>query len=303
MNHINTLSRQVIKQALILDLFILLVYGASLAITGHRPIFPEVAVIIAVLVGHWLHLYAMKHFCIEPAAVLADRFEKALDQWDNAEPSFDSDLGFEEALNDPWSYQRKLMEVSDQPLPSVPTLNKGGMLYGALILEETGETMAGLAVAMQKFFDELPVRSPRLSGSQNFWDVMEAFKALGGYLQSEAKSIRSDLQGIEMEDYPLSAEVAVELLDGTTDIAVVNCGFALACGLPGSAAYAEVGLSNLSKINPTTGVIDKTADGKWIKGSSFFKPDLVKILHQYAPLSAEAHDAFFAESTTPPAPQ
>jgi hypothetical protein len=68
------------------------------------------------------------------------------------------------------------------------------------------------------------------------------------------------------------------IFDGTTDVAVVNCGFALACGLPGSDGYREVALSNISKRNPDTGMIDKTADGKWIKGAEYRAPDLLGVL-------------------------
>lgn len=98
-----------------------------------------------------------------------------------------------------------------------------------------------------------------------------------GLLHSSQR-IRQSLKLNPQVYIPLTGDQAVELLDGTTDIAVTNCGFCVATGLPGGAAYREVARSNLSKVNPETGVIDKTPDGKWIKGSGFTPPDLAKVL-------------------------
>lgn len=68
------------------------------------------------------------------------------------------------------------------------------------------------------------------------------------------------------------------MADGTTDLMVTNAGFALALGLPGAALYEEVASSNLTKKNPQTGVIDKTPDGKWIKGAKYREPNIDKVL-------------------------
>ncbi len=291
MHHLHKLARTIIMQALWLDGFVLLVYGACLAVTGYRPQLPDIAVIIAVITGHWLHLYAMRRFCVEPAGILADRFERAIDHFDN-QLEYDSELEAHGARLDPWSYQRKLMEASGQELPSAPTLSKGSMLYGALILEESGETMKGLAKAL--------MNQIKATGKSQLVDLSLTFDSVGDELLDFATKIRTDLANMEIESSALTEADAVELLDGTTDIAVVNCGFALACGLPGGDAYAEVGLSNLSKVNPETGVIDKTPDGKWIKGASFFRPDLAKILRQHAPITAELGDEFFVDSDLAP---
>ena len=96
-------------------------------------------------------------------------------------------------------------------------------------------------------------------------------------LQTTSTLLRAKLVDLDI-NIPLTEQEAVELLDGTTDIAVVNCGLALACGLPGAGAYDEVVGSNLSKINPATGMIDKHPDGKWIKGIRYYKPDLRQVM-------------------------
>lgn len=178
------------------------------------------------------------------------------------------------AIVDPWELQRSLMAASGQELPATPVLNKGGLLYAALLMEETGETLT----ALHKILYGL--RSFETTHERSAIMVMQImFRSLGDDLEQQSRRLR-DLIGAVTFNHPLSTDEAVELLDGTTDVAVVNCGLALACGLPGSDAYSEVVCSNLSKANPATGVIDKTADGKWIKGRAYFKPNLTKVLHR-----------------------
>lgn len=180
------------------------------------------------------------------------------------------------AVIDPWELQRSLMMASGQELPATPVLNKGGLLYAALLMEETGETLT----ALHKILHGL--QSYESTHEQSAIMVMQImFHNLGDDLEQQSRRLR-DLIGAVAFNHPLSTDEAVELLDGTTDVAVVNCGLALACGLPGSDAYSEVVCSNLSKANPATGIIDKMADGKWIKGRAYFKPNLTKVLHRAA---------------------
>lgn len=175
---------------------------------------------------------------------------------------------------DPWEYQRRLMLASDQAMPKSPRLTSGSLLYGALIMEETGEFYRSLRSAILSMPGVL-TNSPTLLGlSRNFGEM-------AGRSHDMALWIRKELVGLTV-DYPLDEAHAVALLDDHEDITVVNCGFSLAAGLPGQAGYDEVGLSNLSKINPATGKIDKTPDGKWIKGPKFFKPDLARVLAEHA---------------------
>lgn len=285
MNYITRLSRSIIWQALMIDAFLLSLYGLSLGLTGHQPSAsaPEVLLILAILPIHWIHLYSMKRFCVEPAGVIADRFEKIMDGYFEA-----SDTEPEKA--DPWEYQRKLMEISGQALPQKPVLSKGGALYGALIMEEVGETFEALSEVLCEAVE---------AGDSSLKPLALQFAVTSQYLKENALEIRGSLVLLADFELGLTEKWAVELLDGTTDVSVVNCGFALACGLPGASSYAEVVLSNISKMNPQTGVIDKTPDGKWIKGSQFFKPNLVKILYQHAEANGALIDQFFADSEEP----
>jgi hypothetical protein len=181
---------------------------------------------------------------------------------------------------DPWETQRELMAVSGQPRPSAPMLSKNSLMYLALILEELSETIRdGVMPALLRVTE---------SGPQS--DIARELLQMRGALQDIADGMTITSVGMrqqlaELGDFaiPLTLEEAKGALDGTTDLAVVNCGFALASGLPGAKAYAEVARSNMSKRNPETGRIDKTPDGKWIPGREFSPPDLAPILDAVMP--------------------
>lgn len=183
---------------------------------------------------------------------------------------------------DVWEYQRWLMEVSGQRVPSTPTMHNGVVLYSALTMEEVGETLAAISKALA-----LPYRTPRQA-----WNAMHSgpnavrmelgvhLQEASAFLLRNAQTIRDLLPRTEI-DFPLPRAFAKELLDGTTRIAAVNAGLCLSAGMPGPEAYEDVAGSNLSKRNPTTGVIDKTPDGKWIKGANFYKPNLDAVLDKW----------------------
>lgn len=185
------------------------------------------------------------------------------------------------AAADPWEVQRAVMEASGQDLPDGPALTNGTLLYGALVMEEVGETLEALEKVMAiVLLGEQ--RSPQDPEMVELWGVREAFAQYADGLQSDAARVRERLGKVGPIYMPMSGDEAVELLDGLTDVVVVTCGMANASGLPGAAAYEEVGESNLSKRNPDTGVIDKTPDGKWIKGRDYRAPDLAAVLRRRA---------------------
>ncbi len=176
---------------------------------------------------------------------------------------------------EPWSSQMRLMLISGQPVPPLPKVTKGTALYGALILEETGETMCATALALA----QSACSDVRINGIAR---VAPVFEQLGQALQIEAGHLREQIAQVPDSEwdqvFPINASVAGELLDGYTDLHVVTAGASLSTGLPGAEAYAEVAASNLSKANPKTGRIDKDPSGKWIKGSAYQPPDLGRIL-------------------------
>lgn len=174
----------------------------------------------------------------------------------------------------PWDSQRELMRASYQDVPPTPVVTTNSLMYAALIMEEGGETFTALAEALRRHLatiDANPNYERAVSG------VQQQLASQGRILQMVSVIIRKSLEELDI-NFPMAPEDAIELLDGATDLAVVNCGFALASGLPGQEGYAEVVGSNLSKIDPHARIILKTPDGKWIKGPNYYKPDLAKVL-------------------------
>lgn len=169
---------------------------------------------------------------------------------------------------DVWDYQRRLMRVSEQRLPLVPVITRDTLMYYALILEEAAELGNALASSLQGPGGTLG----------EFRDQLYSFAAT---MDIQSTSLRRLLKPMSVNfEISIPADLAREILDGTTDLAVVNAGFCLAAGMPGSEAYLEVVTSNLSKVNANTGLIDKDSTGKWIKGIDYKQPDLTRVLDE-----------------------
>lgn len=175
---------------------------------------------------------------------------------------------------DPWALQADLMRASGQDMPPLPELNRGSLMYAALILEECGETLDGIVAALRDL--------PAAHEHSQVQDVRRILSDVSHTMQHRALAVRALLEDCPEFRLALGPAHALEIFDGHEDLTVVNCGFGLSCGLPCVPGYAEVGASNLSKVNPDTGVIDKTPDGKWIKGRNYRKPDLARVLREYS---------------------
>lgn len=186
---------------------------------------------------------------------------------------------------DPWQIQRNLMEASDQSLPAYASITRDSLMYEALIMEELGETMRATVEAMDRRFSNGNEDQGRawLHRPRGMREAMEVLRPMAfEHLPAASARLREACERMPKAFVMLlDREEATAMLDGTTDIAVVNCGFAEACGLPGAAGYEEVAGSNLSKRNPATGKIDKDPSGKWIKGPEYRAPDLVRTLEDH----------------------
>lgn len=228
-------------------IFLLVFFVVSLCVPPSQMGVASAALIITILVSHWLHAFA------------------GIEAKDVMNPTWWPDP------IDPWEYQRRLMAASDQCMPDTPRITNTSLLYAALIMEETGETLRALQGAMSDARD--------LTGDEG--SIAHTLRGTADMLALRSLAIRSRIECIVFDEPILRKEHVVELFDGTTDIAVVNCGFALASGLPGAAGYEDVAGSNLSKVNPDTGKIDKDRGGKWVKGRNFKKPDLLRVLTEH----------------------
>lgn len=76
-------------------------------------------------------------------------------------------------------------------------------------------------------------------------------------------------------------EDEVEEFDAVLDLIVVLIGYGLSRGWPMLDGWAEVMRSNMAKIDPKTGLVNKRADGKILKPEGWTPPDLAEVLEQY----------------------
>ncbi len=178
-------------------------------------------------------------------------------------------------LVDPWRLQYRLMQMSGQATPALPIVNNTTLLYAALMLEEMAETFQGLRKVLGRTREFGSHATQHLKEREFFMMLVD----MAGDMRAVSTQMRQHLKTMPGYAIKVSRSEAKEILDGTTDNAVVNAGFCIATGLPGAPAYSAVLTSNLSKANPDTGVIDKTPDGKWIKGIDYKEPDLDAVLN------------------------
>lgn len=170
---------------------------------------------------------------------------------------------------DIWKMQRSLMKASGQYLPLTPMVTKDSVLYLALTIEEVAETTDALRRALAKTIGN-SVPSQR--------ELVHRLHTCEADLNQMSLSLRQYISERDDFAFPMDRHHAKYVLDGVTDMAVTVAGLCLAAGLPGSDGYLEVQTSNESKKNPDTGLIDKTPDGKWIKGVNYRPPNLDSVL-------------------------
>lgn len=77
-------------------------------------------------------------------------------------------------------------------------------------------------------------------------------------------------------------EAVAEIIDGAIDSIVVLAGFLWSMGIDPAEAWREVMRSNMSKVDPETGKIEKREDGKILKPSTYSPPDLTPIVDRLA---------------------
>lgn len=185
---------------------------------------------------------------------------------------------------DPWKIQKKIMRMSGQPTPDVAQVNKYTVTYLALAFEELAETIEPVCEALARgcgisrvLGDQRPVWQ---SQSPHAVAVHQLLRTIGQDLALGSKSLRAANERVHESFYvPMTRVEAKDFADGVTDTAVTVCGLAIASGIPGGPCYEEVGLSNISKADPATGLILKDASGKWIKGPNYVPPNIEQVLN------------------------
>jgi predicted HAD superfamily Cof-like phosphohydrolase len=120
-----------------------------------------------------------------------------------------------------------------------------------------------------------------------FTDVSVFLNAVGQVTPSTPQKEVSELAELykklikeEVEEF-WEAEAAsddVEQLDACFDMMWVIIGYMKARGWDCDAAWDEGALSNLSKIDPTTGLVRRREDGKILKPEGWKPPDFTKFV-------------------------
>lgn len=87
------------------------------------------------------------------------------------------------------------------------------------------------------------------------------------------------LEGATPEMEMLQTDI-VEAADALGDLNVVVNGSALVWGIPIANIDAEVDASNMSKLMPD-GTVKRREDGKILKGTNYFKPDIAGVLQTH----------------------
>jgi len=186
---------------------------------------------------------------------------------------------------DIWRIQRRLMDISGQKMPDLPRLSRDSFLYAALLLEELGElhtTLRTVVLRQRRPDGTVATTATTVEYKEADWPL----RAMVDYmatnivdLQQMSKSLKAAVSQLTPEFWlALTRSEAAAVLDDITDVTVVAAGFAMASGMPASEAYSEVLESNLSKADPTTGMIEKEPSGKWIKGRGYHAPNLAAVL-------------------------
>lgn len=94
------------------------------------------------------------------------------------------------------------------------------------------------------------------------------------YIPKGERALRRKLLHEEHMEY-ITAESdddIVEIADALADMTVIIFGTANAYGIDLPAVLGEVQRSNMSKVNPETGAVERRADGKILKGDNYFPP-------------------------------
>jgi predicted HAD superfamily Cof-like phosphohydrolase len=73
----------------------------------------------------------------------------------------------------------------------------------------------------------------------------------------------------------------VEEFDAVLDLLVVLIGYGLSRGWPMLAGWEEVMRSNMAKIDPRTGMVNKREDGKVLKPEGWTPPALADVIETY----------------------
>lgn len=112
-------------------------------------------------------------------------------------------------------------------------------------------------------------------GDQKYF--MEACGQTVGKLNVDQALLYADLIDEEVNELN-KAETQAESLKELIDCMVVLIGYGHSMGWDLEGAWKEVWLSNMSKVDPNTGKVEKREDGKVLKPATYVAPDMSKYI-------------------------
>lgn len=111
---------------------------------------------------------------------------------------------------------------------------------------------------------------------------MEACDQLTDVPTEPQAGLYADLIQEEYEEWWDAKPGSIEDIDACLDMIVVIIGYMLSHGWPVEQLWAEVIRSNMSKVDPATGKVQKRTDGKVLKPATFSPPDFGRVLRNAA---------------------
>ncbi len=110
---------------------------------------------------------------------------------------------------------------------------------------------------------------------------MEACGQTVGEFNKPQAQLYANLIGEEIDELATAAENndPQEVLKELMDVIVVLVGYGHSLGFDMDGAWMEVWKSNMSKIDPVTGKVEKRDDGKVLKPATYVAPDMSKYVH------------------------
>lgn len=104
-----------------------------------------------------------------------------------------------------------------------------------------------------------------------------------GWPEDQRVQLRVDLINEEVRELleAISQRNLADTADGMADLIYVVIGAAIEFGIPLPEIWNEVQRSNMAKIDPVTGTVNRRDDGKVLKPVGWAPPDIASILRNH----------------------
>lgn len=157
------------------------------------------------------------------------------------------------------------------------------MIYDNLSDDELIRQADGQSGLIKALSERLEMRQQPLSVFHDQATFMRACEQTTTEPNPAQAKMYFDLISEELDELiaATQADDEVEQFDAVLDLIVVLIGYGLSRGWPILDGWEEVMRSNMAKIDPRTGFVNKRADGKILKPAGWTAPDLASVLNGY----------------------